>query len=251
MTNIVIIGKSTRILCPQLLKVAKVISSHELLSCVDGSHELIASASTVIFAAYRKELDGSINFTASLDAARLVAQLISDPSRLLFLSSDHVFSGAGGSYSVYDALDPISVYGKVKAAQEEIFHKSVIIRFTVLGPSFSARPLITEIAASGKNIIAYPNQYFSPVSTWSINYMLQKHVQCQLKPGVHHLASNRASKASIFEKLLTIYGVPLSMTKDFGQISDHSLIPSENLECSITNEIDLATNQISPILHFL
>ena len=40
--------------------------------------------------------------------------------KLVYISSEYVFSGKKGNYSVYDKLDPINVYGKTKAAAEYI-----------------------------------------------------------------------------------------------------------------------------------
>jgi len=40
--------------------------------------------------------------------------------KLVYISSEYVFSGEQGNYSVYDKLDPINIYGKTKAAAEYI-----------------------------------------------------------------------------------------------------------------------------------
>jgi dTDP-4-dehydrorhamnose reductase len=40
--------------------------------------------------------------------------------KLIYISSEYVFSGSKGNYTVNDRLDPINVYGKTKAAAEYI-----------------------------------------------------------------------------------------------------------------------------------
>lgn len=41
-------------------------------------------------------------------------------SKLIYISSEYVFGGSRGDYSVADRLDPINIYGKTKAAAEYI-----------------------------------------------------------------------------------------------------------------------------------
>ncbi len=49
-----------------------------------------------------------VNFTNNLNA------------KLIYISSEYVFSGETGNYTIHDRLNPINVYGKTKAASEYI-----------------------------------------------------------------------------------------------------------------------------------
>lgn len=244
------IGGNTRIICPALLKMSKVISSADLLAGDKRCLETIASASTVIFSSYRKDMKGFINLDSSVLVAKLVVKLISEPSRLIYLSSDNVFSGRRGSYRIDDPPDPVTEYGKVKACQEEIFHAGVILRFTVMGPSFSDRPLIIELIKSGAVITGYPNAYFSPVSSWAINEVLLSHLQGKLLPGIHHLATERVSKQTLFMALSKKMHLSCSLREDSTVISDHSLIPSNTFERVLDAEMNSALEQ-APKTYFV
>ena len=69
---------------------------------------------------------------------------LSTQTRLVYLSSDHVFGGGQGPYSEFSKPHPISAYGKSKLTAEEMVLGSrpdaIVIRTgLVIGPSISGR----------------------------------------------------------------------------------------------------------------
>ena len=54
--------------------------------------------------------------------------------KLVYMSSEYVFSGNKGNYSTEDKLDPINVYGKTKAASEYIV--STYTNHTIIRAAF-------------------------------------------------------------------------------------------------------------------
>lgn len=58
-----------------------------------------------------------INITSTIN---LVNACINKTIKLVYISSEYVFSGNRGLYEITDKLDPINVYGKTKAASEYI-----------------------------------------------------------------------------------------------------------------------------------
>jgi dTDP-4-dehydrorhamnose reductase len=75
-----------------------------------------AGADAVIHAAYLQ--DGPEAWTTNVDGSRIVALAARD-RRLVHLSTDVVFSGLKGTpYDEYDLLDPVTDYGRSKAAAE-------------------------------------------------------------------------------------------------------------------------------------
>lgn len=243
LSSTVVIGGSTRIIAPALLAQARVVSSQSLLDGDSASLEAVATASAVLFTSYRKTTEDQVDDDASLVVARLVLRQVSDPGRVLYLSTDHVFSGARGAYAAGDAPDPVSHYGRVKAAQEEVFRDGVVLRFTVMGPSFSTRLLMAEMVRSCSPLVAYPNVFFSPVSSWAINEVFADHVAGRMLPGIYHLASERVSKAELLRKLAERMGVSLQMQADGNVRADHSLLPSPALARSLEGEVRLASIQ--------
>lgn len=62
-----------------------------------------------------KAIDVNIGGTINLTKI-----LLSTQCKLVYISSEYVFKGDKGNYSVNDKLDPINVYGKTKASAEYI-----------------------------------------------------------------------------------------------------------------------------------
>jgi dTDP-4-dehydrorhamnose reductase len=235
--DVVVIGGNTRIIAPALLARAYVIPSLSLLTGDALSLEAVASASAVVFASYRRTVDSQIDQGTSIALARIVVNRVADPRRVLYLSSDHVFSGALGSYAPDAEADPVSPYGMVKAAQEAVFRNSVILRFTVMGPSFSARPLMAEMVRIGEPLVSYQNSFFSPVSSWAINEVLADHVAGRIPAGIYHLASERISKAELLCMLAKRIGVSLQIQRTEDASADHSLLPSPLLAKNLDEEV--------------
>ena len=236
----VIIGGNTRIIAPQILRHALVIPSELILKKDARSMNALASALTVIFASYRRTKAGEVDQEKSLALASLVVREVPNPRRILYLSSDHVFSGERGSYCASDVPDPVSAYGVMKAGQEYIFRDGVILRFTVLGPSFSMRALMLEKVRNEHFFITYPYAYFSPVCSWSVNDVLVDHQNGRMAPGIYHLASERISKAKLVRILSSRLNAFVETRDELGALADHSLISSPNLLRTIDDEIGRA-----------
>ena len=65
-------------------------------------------------------------------------------TRLIYVSSDHVYSGDSGPYSEAAPSDPISVYGRTRALAEEMLlarhERSLVVRAGLwIGPSYNGR----------------------------------------------------------------------------------------------------------------
>ena len=169
----------------------------------------------IIFASYSQKLDAT-----QLRLVGIANWLNSIwNKRLIFLSSDHVFSGNTGLYSVEDVPDPISSYGVAKYELEKILSRFCILRFTTHGPSQSGKPLLSEIVKRKTNITLFPNQYFSPVDTARINEFCQKEGKL---PKIVHLSGPRISKADF---IISIIENSSSYKFDYDYTKlDHSLV---------------------------
>jgi dTDP-4-dehydrorhamnose reductase len=55
-----------------------------------------------------------------IGTANIVKSCLNLNCKLVYISSEYVFSGNKGNYTINDRLDPINVYGKTKAAAEYI-----------------------------------------------------------------------------------------------------------------------------------
>ena len=93
-----------------------------------------------------EKCEASPEFAQQINVQGMAALLaeIADDTRLVYLSSDHVFSGDSGPYSESSSPDPISTYGRSRVAAERLLQTNrpdaLIVRAGLwIGPSFNGR----------------------------------------------------------------------------------------------------------------
>ncbi len=81
--------------------------------------------------------------SVNVEGARIVVDHAPPDARIVYLSSDHVFSGDGGPYDEDAVPDPVSVYGRTRVAAERLVlsrPNSLVIRTALwIGPSATGR----------------------------------------------------------------------------------------------------------------
>jgi len=81
--------------------------------------------------------------SVNVEGARILADHAPPETRIVYCSSDHVFSGDGGPYREDSPPDPISVYGRTRVAAEGILlarPNTLVIRAGLwIGPSSNGR----------------------------------------------------------------------------------------------------------------
>lgn len=82
-------------------------------------------------------------YSVNVDSARILVDHAPPSARIVYCSSDHVFSGDGGPYHEDSPPDPISVYGRTRVAAERIIlsrANTLVIRAGPwIGPSATGR----------------------------------------------------------------------------------------------------------------
>jgi dTDP-4-dehydrorhamnose reductase len=82
-------------------------------------------------------------WTVNVEAMRILIAHAPAQTRIVYLSSDHVFSGDTGPYDETSPTDPLSVYGRTRVAAEQLMlarPNTVIVRSGPwIGPSASGR----------------------------------------------------------------------------------------------------------------
>lgn len=69
----------------------------------------------------------------------LVRECIRHNKKMVFISTDYVFDGEKGNYSIHDSINPISKYAKTKASAElavRTYDNSLVIRTSFYGHDF-------------------------------------------------------------------------------------------------------------------
>ena len=77
-----------------------------------------------------------VNIVGTANIVKICAQ---HKIKLAFISTDHVFDGKIGNYSINDGLNPVTKYAKSKAASEltaRMYDNSLIIRTSFFGKTF-------------------------------------------------------------------------------------------------------------------
>jgi len=160
------------------------------------------------------ELAYGINVLATGHLVRLCLQF---GSRLVFTSTDTVFSGAGRFYRETDAADPVNYYGRSKVAAERLVleHENVFVvaRLCLVagfaafsrGNSFLARALGSLRA--GEPITLATDEFRTPVFVEVAARALLELAGNRMT-GIYHLAgNNRLSRYEIGRKLAFLTGV--------------------------------------------
>lgn len=80
----------------------------------------------------------------NVDSVQTLLESLPGRTRLVYCSSDHVFSGDSGPYDERSPVDPITVYGRSRVAAEELVRRhrpdALILRMGLaVGPSLSGR----------------------------------------------------------------------------------------------------------------
>ena len=123
--SILIIGSQSRVISKEILIQANVISSLQLLSMTHSTLKLIRSSDYIIFFSYIYNHHKTLDFENSVKLAEIITNTYDcGRTKILFLSTDAVFSGIDGLFNFNQVPQPISVYGKIKFAQESFFNNA-------------------------------------------------------------------------------------------------------------------------------
>jgi len=150
-------------------------------------------------------------------------------AKLIHISTDCVFSGEKGCYSIEDNPDPIDLYGRSKLLGEVGYGKHLTIRTSMFGRELSSRFLFLEWFLSQKTeITGFDKVFFSGLTTTEIANVLLKLVKRFPKvSGIIHLAGERISKYKLLCLLRKKYGKDMRIKRDSSFFCDRSLVADE------------------------
>ncbi len=134
-----------------------------------------------------------VNVDGAAQVARLSAQ---HHARLVFLSSEYVFSGEGGNYREDDSPNPITHYGRTKFQAEQAIAReaskwSIVRTSLVFGwPLIGRQNLATRIMdrlKNGSTFDGHVTTYRTPIF---VEHLTEGIVQliARYHPGIYHLA---------------------------------------------------------------
>jgi dTDP-4-dehydrorhamnose reductase len=143
----------------------------------------------------KKALDVNV-----LGTINIVKACLGSNCKLVYVSSEYVFSGDKGNYTINDKLDPINVYGKTKSAAEYVastFPNHQIIR----------APFIRQIYPK-----VFTDQY---CSRYFLDEVIEKIVKnvFENKEKIVHISSKRTSLYDLYLKK-GIKAEPITMSDE-------------------------------------
>lgn len=234
----VVIGSRNRVMATDN---TRFVSGASLITDFAAHEQHIQAADALIWAWYAVDNQGKPDISATLRGTETILnRLAAHRIRGIFLSTDAVFSGREGRYTETDTPDPQTDYARIKHVQEGLMTDFARLRFTTFGPSYSAtRPLLIEMIEQTAVTVDRPQQYFSPISTTSLNRVVEAIATGGLDAGVYHLTSERISKAACCELLAKAIGVVLPPRRREEAHLDLSLT-SRTHNFALSSEVSLA-----------
>jgi dTDP-4-dehydrorhamnose reductase len=165
----------------------------------DAVRRALAGVDAVIHTAYVQ--DGPEAWSTNVDGSRAVARAAAG-LRLIHLSTDVVFGGAKGSpYVEGDPLDPVTDYGRSKAAAEaEVAHEhpgALIVRTSLIYGG--AEPSKHELAALDPANAFYTDEIRSPVQVGELAERLLELVESDLAGPLHLGGADAVSRHEFAE----------------------------------------------------
>jgi dTDP-4-dehydrorhamnose reductase len=167
----------------------------------DAVRSALRAAHAVVHTAYVQE--GPDAWSTNVDGSRAVARAARG-LRLVHVSTDVVFSGEKGSpYVEADPLDPVTAYGRSKAAAEaEVAREhpeALIVRTSLIYGG--AAPSKHELAARDPANVFYTDEIRSPVQVGELAERLLELVSTDLAGPLHLAGAEHVSRwelASLF-----------------------------------------------------
>ncbi len=151
-------------------------------------------------------------------------------ARLIHFSTDCVFSGKNGMYTITDRSDAEDLYGKTKYLGEVPYGNCLTIRSSIIGPELGTKNGLLEwfLSQGGKTISGYKNAIYSGFTTLEMSRIVS---MCLDRfPNLHGVWQVASSPISKFD-LLTIINekmdLGVNIEPDYGFICDRSLDGSE------------------------
>lgn len=148
----------------------------------------------------------------TLGTLNLVKACLSLECKFVYVSSEYVFGGSRGKYTVEDRLDPINIYGKTKAAAEYIV--SVLSNYQII-----RAPFIKQVYPE-----VFTDQYCSRYFLDEVCEKIVRNIFANTK-NIVHIATERASLYQIYQNK-GIQAIPITMDKRYQNVIpfDTSLI---------------------------
>ena len=167
--------------------------------------------------------------------------------KLIHISTDCVFNGDKGSYTIEDMPNEMNFYGRSKALGEIVNNRNLTIRTSIVGPEIkqNGTGLLHWFMMQKSQINGYTRVIWSGVTTLElakfIDFVLS---QDSFKTGLYHLSNNQSitkrDLLQIFKKTFQRHDVDIQ--DDHHVASNKSLLSNlDEDQYKVPNYIDMVT----------
>jgi dTDP-4-dehydrorhamnose reductase len=147
-------------------------------------------------------------------------------SRLIHLSTDCVFSGQRGNYSVSDPADATDLYGRTKLLGEVDYDHCLTLRTSMIGRELVGSHGLVEwfLSQQGKVVRGYQKAVFSGFTTGTLAAAIADVISDhhELK-GIWHFASEPINKFALLGLIKEGFGLKIEIEPDETFVCDRSL----------------------------
>lgn len=164
--------------------------------------------------------------------------------KIIYISSDYVFTGDKGEYSEKDEPNPKTVYGKSKLAGEKYglnnFDNFIVLRSSAIFNNEASFPIfLHKELSSSHEVECFVNTFYSPTYYEDFLSTLEKIVANKsLSKGVYHSCGEKTSRYEFGVTYAKVFGFDKKLIK--GSYSDTShwfLFPDLSMVNKKTNKI--------------
>jgi dTDP-4-dehydrorhamnose reductase len=163
----------------------------------------------------------AVNVTATKAIAQAAAEI---DARMVYISTDAVFSGAHGNYSEADEPEPFSLYGETKLAGEhavlEAGSRGLVVRTNFFGWSSSGRRSVLEFFVNslrdGQDVQGYPDFIVTSIYVQSLVDAVWQMVNSGLTGLIHVASSDAVSKHDFGVAVAEQFGFDASLISPRG-----------------------------------
>lgn len=186
----------------------------------------------------------------NVGATRTIAECASGlGARLIYVSTDAVFSGDSGNYSEADPVEPFSLYGETKLAGEEIVRElvpdSLIVRTNFFGWSMPGDKSVLEFFVNslraGQPVKGYPDSVVTSIYVRSLIEKIWQLNELGTRGTVHIASRDARSK----------YEFGVAVAEQFGldpTLIDAQAANSQDNTTSRGRNLSLNTDLVSSLL---
>jgi dTDP-4-dehydrorhamnose reductase len=170
--------------------------------------------------------------------------------KLIQISTDCVFSGKSGPYSVYDIRDADSIYGRTKALGEVYEMSNLTIRTSVIGPDLRSdgKELFNWFMNQSGEVNGFCRSMWSGVTTLELAKCVEYCIFNEITGFKHLTSGTTISKYDLLKEMNQQSGKELVVKRVDGPISNKVLLAEDSFFYSEPQSYSvLVKNMISDI----